>query len=53
MIGKSIFIFEDTDFEKFCGSRIDLDYQKEIHSRDEAKGTGIIGYTIVDKGDDW
>lgn len=25
MIGKSIFIFEDTDFESFVGSRCDLD----------------------------
>jgi len=53
MIGKSVFIFEDTDFEKFVGSRIDLEYQKVIHSRDEAKGTGILGYKIVDQGDDW
>jgi hypothetical protein len=53
MIGKSIFIFEDTDFEKFVGSRCDLDYQVKIHSRDEEKGTGIIGYKIVEKGDNW
>lgn len=51
MLAKSIFKFEDSDFEKACQIRMDIDHQVKTRKRDEKRG--VKNYTVVERGDNW